>query len=231
MTSKGEYRTTGCAAHGHREFTLAFAHDVPVPGLERMLLGYFEGAVAQGTQFKPGQTVQLGWATLRLTQRADDTLGVLEPDLKHELKWVESVDQSLLDTWRQKEVLESLGLTARADFPRQALQAIVCSRVWEAEAFVLGRAEATSATDSGWFVGCTDEAHDHQEPEALTVVPLIEIAVRLPPLTQFLALPSGTDVVASGPGRVRARVFVDDAEVTPKAGSYLASLNEPDGAG
>jgi len=227
VTTKGEYRTTTCTERGHREFTLTFAADVPVPGLERMLLGYFETAVAQGSQFKPGQTVQLGWATLRLTQRDDGTLGVLEPDLKHELKWVESVNQSLLETWRQKEVLESLGLTARADFPRQALQAIVCSRVWESSEFVMGRAEATGPTDSGWFVGCTDEAHDHQQPEALYVVPLIELAVRLPALTQFLALPEGTDVVASGPGRVRARVFVDDVELTPPAGSYLASLNEP----
>ena len=57
MTAAGEYRTTQCAAHGHPEFTVRFARDVPVPGLERLLLGYFEGAVARGTSFKPGQTV------------------------------------------------------------------------------------------------------------------------------------------------------------------------------
>lgn len=225
MTAKGEYRTSRCATAGHREFTLTFAADVPLPGLEQMLLSYFEGAVVGGAQFKPGQTVQLGWATLRLTLRDDGTLGVLEPDLKHELKWVESVDQSLLETWRQKEVLDSLGLSARADFPRQALQAVVCSRVWDSTSFVLGRAEPSDPTDSGWFIGCNDEAHDHQQADALAVVPLIEVAVRLPPLTQFLALPVGVDVVASGPGRVRARVFLDDAEQVPEPGSYLASLN------
>lgn len=226
MTSRGDYTTTQCAAHGHAEFTIHFERDVPVPGLERMLIGYFENAVKSGTKFKPGQTVQLGWATLRLTQREDGTLGVLEPDLKHELKWTESVDQSLFETWRQKEVLESLGLSDRADFPRQALQAIVCSRVWESTGFLMGRAEASAPTDSGWFIGCMDEAHDHQATEALTVIPLIELAVRLPPLAQFLALPVGVDVIATGPGKLRARVFVEDEERVAAPGSYLAALND-----
>ncbi len=229
MTAKGEYRTTRCAARGHPEFTLCFRREVPVEGLEQMLVGYFEGAVVgAGAQFKAGQTVQMGWATLRLTQREDGTFGVLEPDLQHELKWIESVDQSLLETWRQKEVLDSLGLLARADYPRQALQAVVCSRAWDAPSFVMGRTEPSAPTDSGWFVGCLDDAHDHQVPDALSVLPLIEVAVRVPPLTQFFALPQGTDVVVSGPGRLRARVFVDGEEVRPRAASYLDALNRQD---
>lgn len=223
-----EFRTTRCAAFQHSEFTLRFLSEVPVPGLEKMLLGYFENAVAEGSRFKPGQSVQVGWATLRLTQREDGTLGVLEPDLKTELKWIESVDQSLLETWRQKEVLDSLGVLERADFPRQALQAVVCSRTFEAPAFMMGRTAPSTPSDSGWFVGCMDESHDHQLAEALSVVPLIEIAVKVPPLTQFFALPQGTDVVVSGPGRIRARVFVEGEEVKPREGSYLDALNRQD---
>lgn len=223
-----KFLTAGCAAFEHPEFTLQFLRDVAVPGLERMLIDYFESAVASGTRFKPGQTVQLGWATLRLTQRDDGTLGVLEPDLKAELRWIESVDQSLLETWRQKEVLDSLGLVEDADFPRQALQAVVCTKTWETPTFMMGRTEPSAPSDSGWFVGCIDEAHDHQSPDALTVVPLIEIAVKVPALTQFFALPRGTDVVVLGPGRVRARVFVEGEELKPREGSYLAALNRQD---
>ena len=223
-----EFRTSACTAHQHPEFTLRFLRDVPVPGLEKLLLGYFENAVASGTKFKAGQTVQLGWATLRLTQREDGTFGVLEPDLKTELKWIESVDQSLLETWRQKEVLESVGLLEQASYPRQALQAVVCSRVWDAAAFMMGRTAASAPTDSGWFVGCMDEAHDHQTPDALSVVPLIEIAVKVPPLTQFFALPEGSDVVVTGPGRVRARVFFEGKELQPRESSYLSALNRQD---
>jgi hypothetical protein len=62
----------------------------------------------------------------------------------------------------------------------------------------------------------------------LTVVPLIEIAVRVPPLTQFFALPTGTDVAVSAEGRLRARVFLDGEERQPVDGSYLDSLNRQD---
>jgi hypothetical protein len=228
VTAAGTYRTTKCSAHGHPEFTITFAREVPLPGLEEMLLRYFEEGVAGGTQFKPGQTVLVGWATLRLTQREDGTLGVLEPDLKEELKWTESVDQTLLDAWRQKEVLSSLGLLERIEYPRQAQQAIVCAQTWEAPTFVLGRTDPSAPSDSGWFVGCMDDAHDHQVADALSVVPLIEIAARLPALTQFLALPVGTDVVVSGEGGLRARVFIDGDEVKPRPGSYLDALNRQD---
>jgi hypothetical protein len=228
VTAAGEYRTTACAAHGHPEFTLVFSRDVPVPGLEKMLLGYFESSVAQGTSFKAGQTVQLGWATLRLKEREDGTLGVLEPDVLHQFKWVEAVDQSLLETWRQKEVLDSLGLAAQANYPRQALQAVVCSQATTHHEFILGRTEPTGPTDSGWFVGCTDEAHDHQSADALTAMPLIEIAASLPPLAQFFALPVGADVLISGPGRIRAKVFLDGEERPAAPGSYLDALSRPD---
>lgn len=216
--------TTGCTALGHSEFTLTFRNDPPVPGLEKTLLGYFEASVAAGKIFKVGETVQLGWSTLRLTQRTDGTLGVLEPDLAHELKWVEGVDQSLYETWRQKEVLDSLGLIDRADFPRQALHAVVCTQAFDTPTKMLGRTDAHGQTDSGWFVGCFDDDHDHQLEEALTVMPLVEIATRAPLLTQFFALPAGTDLVV-GPSGVQ--VFIDGEAREPRSGSYLEALLRP----
>lgn len=216
--------TTGCAQFGHAEFTLTFRKDPPVPGLENTLLGYFEASVSAGKRFKAGETVQLGWATLRLTQRTDGTLGVLEPDLAHELKWVEGVDQSLVETWRQKEVLSSLGLLERADFPRQALHAVVCTQAFDTPSKMLGRTDAHGQTDSGWFVGCFDDDHDHQREDALTVMPLVEIATRAPLLTQFFALPAGTDLVIA-PGGVQ--VFIDGEAREPRSGSYLEALAHP----
>lgn len=228
MTAAGEYRTTRCAAKGHPEFTVVFAREVPVPDLERTLISHFETAVVAGTVFKNGESVQFGWSTLRLFNRPDGTLGVLEPDLRHELKWVESVDQSAMETWRQKEVLASVDLLERIDFPRQAFQAVVCSKALGSSSFVLGRTEPSAPTDSGWFVGCTDEDHDHQAADALNVVPLIEIAVHVPSLTQFFALPQGIDVLVAGPGRMRTKLFLDGNLLTPRDGSYLAALNQAD---
>lgn len=215
--------TTGCTALNHPEFTLVFRNDPPVPGLEKMLLGYFQASVAAGKIFKAGETVQIGWATLRLLQREDGTLGVLEPDIAHQLKWVEGVDQSLCETWRQKEVLSSLGLEDRAEFPRQALHAVVCTQAFDTSSRMLGRTEAHGQTDSGWFVGCFDDEHDHQLEEALTVMPLVEIATRAPVLTQFFALPAGTDLVVSDEG---IQVFIDGEAREPQPGSYLDALSK-----
>ena len=78
------FRTTTCAAHGHPEVTLVLARPLPLPGVASMLLGYFEDAVARGTTFAAGQTVQVGWALLRLCDRDDGTLGVQERELSPE---------------------------------------------------------------------------------------------------------------------------------------------------
>ena len=223
-----ELRSTGCGAFGHPEFTFVMRRELPQPGLAARIVDFFERAVAKGTRFSVGDTVQYGWSTLRVMQRADGTLGVLEPDLRHELKWIESVDQAVFEHWKQTEVLESLGLAERADFPRQALQAVVCSRVYDVDAWICGRTEPSAQTDSGWFVGCSDDAHDHQSADALTVAPLVELAVHLPPLTAFFALPAGVDVVLEGNGPTRVRVFLDGEERAPREGSYLAALNRAD---
>lgn len=122
------FRTSQCRRHGHPEFTVIFSNQPPVPGLERMLLGYFESGVARGTRFVPGQIVQVGWAALRLIERQDDTIGVEEIDIQSETGWVESVDRSLLQTWLQREVVASLEIGEPA-FPRQLQHAIVCSNV------------------------------------------------------------------------------------------------------
>lgn len=222
MTKQGEYRTAS------RALTLTFRRDLPVPGLEQPLLRWFEAEEARGVRFSAGQTVQFGWSTLRLTQRADGSLGVLEPDLQHELKWLESVDQAAFQAWQQKEVLSSLDLVDRADFPRQALHAVVCERVFTAGALMLGRTEASAPTDSGWFVGCTDEAHDHQHEAALTIAPLVELAARLPRLVPWFALPAGVDVLLPVAARARPRIFVDGEERAPREGSHLATLDRAD---
>src|SRR5262245_14233860 len=70
------FRTSQCARHRHPEFTVILRNGAFMPGLERVLLDYFEGRVAEGVKFMPEQLVQLGWARLKLVKRADGTLGV-----------------------------------------------------------------------------------------------------------------------------------------------------------
>lgn len=217
------YVTSRCSAANHPEITLQFAERRLVP-IERLLLGYFEKSVASGKRFRPGETVQVGWATFRLCMRADGTLGVEEPE---EDSWVERCDRSLMQLWLQKEIVASVGLTSRIGFPRQHDVAVACEQVLASSSFVLARSEPRDEMDSGWFIGCQSEPpHDHQDPHALFAGPLVQIVHHLPFLAQFLALPPGTTVVVLGSTTgIRATIFVDGVELSPREGSYLAALN------
>jgi hypothetical protein len=113
------YQTTKLGSFGHREITVQLVKPSPIPDVQRMLLGYFEAAVARGTRFLPGQTIQLGWAKLRLCERADGTLGVEEREISPDERWTESVDRALQDTWLQREINASVGLLDELRFPTQ----------------------------------------------------------------------------------------------------------------
>ncbi len=222
------HHTTRCAERGHPEITLQFRQPHPVP-VERMLLGYFEQGVAQGKRFAVGETVQVGWATLRLCARPDRTLGVEERDPSG---WVESCDRSLMATWLQKEIVASVGLVDRIAFPAQTQLAIACDRVLAHTTTLLVREPARNRDDSGWTVTCGDPSHNHDDEKALHAGPIVDLTFRMPFLTQFLALPPGCDVriqpgalQANGQARIRADVYLDRQPLAVAPGSYLAALN------
>lgn len=225
------HRTTRCTAAGHREITIQLVADSPLPDLHRILIDYFEAAVARGSKFLPGQTVQLGWAVLKLCERADGTIGVQERELTPELAWTEQVDRALRDMWLQREIASSVGLQDQLAFPRQDDGALVADCTHDATEMILTRIAAADSPDgfSGWMLACTED-HDHGER---SYVPLLAIAATHPALVQLLALPHGTSVLAlfreksnapAGMLRIEPHVFRDGAEIVPERGSYLAAL-------
>jgi hypothetical protein len=223
-----EFRTTTCQRHGHAEVTIVLDEPLPVPGLETILLSYFEDNVAAGATFAPGETVQFGWAMLRITQRGDGTLGVEELDLETGGDWRESVGRALMDTWLQQQVALSLGIDEPA-FPRQGQSAIVCSNLAPgAGEYMLSRSAPAAPHDSGWFIGCCEDGHDHDTLENLSRGGLLAVGRALPFIVQFLALPHETDLhlLASTSGRPIPTIYVDGEPRTPQPGSYLASLIE-----
>jgi len=212
-------RTAHCTEHGHKELTLQLV-DKPVPGSETWLVAYLERAVASGSKFLPGQTIQLGWSTLRVIERGDGTLGLEERvDLE---TWRESVTLALWHTWTQKEVAASFGLVDELQFPQQEQDAMVARCALETDTLLLTRISVDEPSFSGWGVTC---AQDHEHGER-GFVPLLEVTARLPFLAQFVALPAGTSVLVIGPGRIRAHAFRDGAPLAIEPGSYVAALNE-----
>ncbi|HUJ63558.1 MAG TPA: hypothetical protein VLX92_33895 [Kofleriaceae bacterium] len=226
--------TTGCAKFGHRELTIQLVEPPPIPNLQRMLLGYFEHEVASGSRFLPGETLQLGWATLRICERSDGTFGVQERELVPRPEWREAVDRALCDAWFQKEIAASVGLADELAFPRQDEAILVSSCADGTMAHVLLRLPITELPPnvSGWTLRCAAD-HEHGEP---TLVPLLAVAALHPAFVQFLALPHGVTVTTTfrpksnapvGMLRIDPHVYRDGAELAASPGSYLAALQAP----
>ncbi len=218
-------RSTRCTDHGHPELTLTLSSELPVPGLEALLLAFFEHRVAKGVRFAPGQVVQFGGASLRLASRADGTLGVEELVPGPKVAWRESVDRALMTTWTQNEIVRSVGLEHLLSFPRDVSTAVACTRLLEAPGVFMRRTAPVDANDSGWFLGCLDPGHDHRDEQQLAGLVLAHLAAVCAPAVQFLALPPGCDVVVRGPGRVKAELAFEGRALLPLPGSYLELLN------
>jgi len=187
-----------------------------------------EESVARGTRFAAGETLRYGWATLRLKERGDGTLGIEEQSSKAgEDSWDEFVDTTLMQVWYQREVGRSLAVEDRLAFPAQGQAAVFCTRVEQVQRWFLARHPMPDPF-SGWHLFCADKQHDHDSDGSVLAAELFHLAARFPFVTQFLALPVETVVGIEGPGRIRARVMIDGELVTPLAGSYLAALNAPE---
>jgi len=218
------YRTSACSRHGHPEVSFVFAERIPVPSLETILLDYFEGQVADGVRFAPGHNIDIGGSILRLFDRGDGTLGVRDVEPDGNVAEPESVHRSLMRTWLRQEVARSYGLSP--EFPSASASALVCTATGASRhALMLKRTSPSNARDSGWYIGCTDERHDHDDPGNLQAVALVAIPEQFPWLDQFFALPVATDLVVEMAARVSVPVLWHPDPIEPIAGSYVASLN------
>ena len=158
----------------------------------------------------------------RLVAHADGALGLQEPDfLAMPVNWVECVTLTLRHLWLQKEAAASVAL--QPDFPSYRQSAIMCSRLQGSSVIHMDRRDS-SGTDSGWFIGCYGDGHDHNDPKELTLASLFEAAVCLDSrFVAYAALPSGCSVVA---GHGSPAVLMHDTLLDITPGSFLSSMGE-----
>jgi hypothetical protein len=188
-------RTTRCTVHGHAEFVLRYDPQLTLDGDVEWLTSYLEQSVAKGTTYLPSQTVQIGWMICRVFSRDDGTLGLEEPDFRSvPIGFADGVSLTTRHLRSQKDVCESVGLGGSLDFPVLRDSAIVCNCWGKSAALILARTSPKSG-DSGWFFGCASEQHDHNTPQNLERISLYEAVVTRYAIVEYLALPSGSDVL------------------------------------
>ena len=169
--------THRCSEHNHAEIVLEVdASTVPQQHIDQFIQT-LEGVVEQGSAFLPGQTLQVGWMVTQVQQYDETRLTLFEPDMRSQpVKYVPGVTETLRQMTLQLFFIDSLGV-ARSDMniPSIRQSAVACSRYKDASGLLLMRGKAHDRSDSGWFVGCLNKDHDHQNVQNLAKVPLYDV--------------------------------------------------------
>ncbi|SPE51124.1 conserved hypothetical protein [Verrucomicrobia bacterium] len=181
--------TRSCASYGHLEFQIEFEAELVLQSDVDSFLSYIAEQVKNGVKYNVGQLIQIGWMMDRIDEKAGK-LTLLEPDfIDIPIRYVHGATGTFRHLRSQKGVAESLGLEALLDFPTILHSAIVCNRQEDRVDFVMERARPENR-DSGWFVGCGDPDHDHNNANNLRRTSLYEIARNRPNCIPFFALPA-----------------------------------------
>jgi hypothetical protein len=212
-------QTQKCKEYQHPEISVCCDPTETLSPSMRWLLSWVEDEVANGRRFLAGQTVQLGWSLLKVHQRDDATLALFEPDFKSmPMELVDSVSNTLLHLLLQKSVAESLGVEEALFIPSLRESAVICCEFGSTDGFVMNRV-APKPGVSGWFLGCDNEAHNHQALENLRRTSLYEAAVRHDNrIIPFLGLPHDMLI---GFSKGVPNFFRDDKELVIRPNSYL----------
>jgi hypothetical protein len=220
--------TDTCRQHGHPEFVLeADEAHVPAIYLEN-IAQTVQRMVAQGSVFRPGETFQIGWMLTRVEPYDGDRLTLAEPDMKSlPIRFVPGISQTLRQMMLQLFMLDSVSLRAEIDIPT-AQQSLIACKDYAGAAFSMNRLAPTDAADSGWFVGCLADGHDHHNPANLTRVSAYEAFLRQPAIQGFLAFPRES-LIAIDP-RAGVRIYKGERELKAEAGSFLEAWMKRMGA-
>jgi hypothetical protein len=209
--------TTRCKSHSHPEFVLDADSEVPDSHL-RELAQTIEEMVAAGSVFRPKQTFQVGWIVTQIASFDATQLTLVEPDMKSmPIRWVPGVTETLRQKMVQVFALDSFSLRDEMTMAT-ALQSMVVCTEYTAPEFFMVRSEP-DGNDSGWFVGCLGQDHDHNDAENLRCLSLYEASLHQRGIQNFLLFPVGTTVVNDTKNGLT--VLKDDQPLELVPGSFL----------
>lgn len=214
--------TLRCHAHSHPEFAIEFDPQ-RLLGLDaQWMADLLESWVADGQRFSDGESVQIGWSFTRLRQGDDGLLHFEEPDFESmPIVWTSGLTATLLHLRLHKDTAMSVIDADAMDTPSLRQSCLICTRLKAGNDFMMMRTQPDE-WDSGWFIGCLEDDHDHNEPDGLVPESLYQAIVEHAPLAlAYLGLPAGTAVrVESG----QFELFDESGVLKPAPGSYLDAV-------
>jgi hypothetical protein len=162
---------------------------------------WLKGYVHGGAEFREGQTLQFGYATLTCEVRGR-SLRLVAPDFASmPIQPTRNLGQAFRIMVMQKYAAESLGFAP--DLPWMLQTAVVYNGLedpgLQAYPLFAERCEpsANNPDDSGWVVGSTDPAIDNNNAANFQLMTLYQAMLYVPQVLMFLSLPIGAQVVFS----------------------------------
>ncbi|HLX62846.1 MAG TPA: hypothetical protein VKX17_16330 [Planctomycetota bacterium] len=212
--------TKTCSAHNHPEFILDVEGTIVKPALK--FLRSIEDMVAAGEVFKLNDTLSVGWMIAQVWPHDRKTFTLYEPDMKSfPLKFVPGVNESILQMTMQMYTLDSFAISRdKMEFPSIKQSAVVCDRIGVSRELYLARSEPANERDSGWFIGCAQDDHDHHDKKNLKRLSLYEAFLQRREIQNWMAFPQGSMILARHDAA--PRVWLNDQPLPVKSGSFVA---------
>lgn len=218
MSTLRTIKTTRCMRHGHPEITLAFDPDGVLEGDAAWFASVLEDMVASGSRFLPGQSLALGWSIVWFTTLPDGSLGLEEPDM-HSMPTVRQpgLTNGLRQLRLHKDTLESVLPAQALAFPSLQQSCLVCTDAAPGLPCFMNRFLPDGA-DSGWFIGCQEMGHNHNDADNLRRFSLYEAALRIcPQVLPYLAFPPDSMIYVER----RPSFFLGDRQLEIRRDSFL----------
>lgn len=200
--------------YGHPDIVVQA--DPPYQSSAEWILGYFEEQIRQGVVFRPKETVQIGWTTVLLEKTDDDALQILEPEFGSlPVKWRLGVSSTARFLMVQKEVCDQLGVDVAYTSMRQSGVVSPDFLTKSQHEFRLNR-DNPSGNDSGWVF----RASDYRGLSG-SLCSLYEIAIAVPAVIPYLALPPGSTVRRS---KVGLEISANGSDLSSSDNDFLKRL-------
>jgi hypothetical protein len=221
-----EVRTNRCHEFGHPEFVWEVDERLIAQSDREWLVATTEQEIETGQRYQSGEMAQIGWMLTSVRQYDERSLTFWEPDFQGmPIEWIHSSTRTLLHLRVQKDVVRSFPRLGVPVFPSLRDAADVCTSFFDRASFFIERRNP-EGNHSGWFMGCMDDSHDHEDPSALRLVSLYEVACQRPGIIPFLALPPGFNVSRHSQNVVPSCLYHGEAQTVVAASDVAKLLKE-----
>ncbi|HTI14638.1 MAG TPA: hypothetical protein VL461_08735 [Dictyobacter sp.] len=162
---------------------------------------------SQPKRLLPQQTLRYGWSLLRFVQDRENLSGVGPDILRIEEQknpfadgdpvYIPGIAQTLALLQIQNEAMVRNRTTGVSLYPSPSQSALICTRltpetIQHLRPIMAHRSwQPKNPHESGWFIGCCEDNHNHNNANELTTVHLLHLVEQFPGIFPYLAMPVG----------------------------------------